>query len=135
MEGPATLVAGRQVAGIPRLITANAAPLTKTAVNVDVPAATIFAALFALVTLLGFFSARWRAGDLTKLDEWALGGRRFGATVSWFLIGGDVFTASALVAVPAAVFGTGAAGFFAVPFTILAYPIMFAFMPRLWSVA
>jgi SSS family solute:Na+ symporter len=39
------------------------------------------------------------------------------------------------VAVPAAIFGTGAIGFFAVPYTIIVYPFVFVVMPRLWSVA
>src|ERR687889_270426 len=41
----------------------------------------------------------------------------------------------ALVAVPALVFGVGALGFFAVPYTIVVYPLVFLAAPRLWSVA
>jgi SSS family solute:Na+ symporter len=104
-------------------------------VKVDAVALAVFLAFFALVTVLGFFAARWRRGDLTQLDEWGLGGRRFGVVVSWFLIGGDLYTAYTLIAVPALVYGVGAGGFFAVPYTILAYPIMFAVMPRLWNVS
>jgi len=104
-------------------------------VKIDPVATVVFAGFFALVTVLGFFAARWRRGDLAQLDEWGLGGRRFGVAVSWFLIGGDLYTAYTLIAVPAAVYGLGAAGFFAVPYTILAYPIMFAIMPRLWNVS
>jgi len=36
--------------------------------------------------------------------------------------------------VPALVYGSGAAGFFALPYTILVYPIVFLLMPRLWNV-
>src|SRR6202041_1559375 len=36
---------------------------------------------------------------------------------------------------PILVFGSGSIGFFAVSYTILAYPIAFIFLPRLWSVA
>ena len=36
---------------------------------------------------------------------------------------------------PALVYGTGAAGFFALSYTIMVYPIVFVFLPRLWSVA
>jgi SSS family solute:Na+ symporter len=39
------------------------------------------------------------------------------------------------VAVPALVFGQGAIGFFAVPYTIIVYPLVFLFTPRLWAVA
>src|ERR671930_2129735 len=92
---------------------------------------------FALVTVGGFIAARWRKPDsMASLDEWGLGGRGFGTIVTWFLIGGDLYTAYTFVAVPAAMFATGAvSGFFAVPYTIVAYPIVFVFLPRLWSVS
>ncbi len=98
-------------------------------------AITIFVALFALVTVLGFVAARWRRGNLNDLHEWGLGGRRFGTVVTWFLLGGDLYTAYTFIAVPAVLFGAGAQGFFAVPYTILVYPIVYAIYPRLWSVA
>jgi SSS family solute:Na+ symporter len=98
-------------------------------------AVTIFIALFAFVTLLGFGAARWRRGDLDHLHEWGLGGRRFGTLVTWFLLGGDLYTAYTFVAVPALMFGAGAVGFFAVPYTVLVYPILFAVFPKLWAVA
>jgi SSS family solute:Na+ symporter len=96
---------------------------------------TVFLALFVFVTGIGFFAARWRRGDLNDLAEWGLGGRRFGTIVTWFLLGGDLYTAYTLIAVPALMFGAGAMGFFAVPYTILVYPLLFAVFPRLWSVA
>jgi SSS family solute:Na+ symporter len=98
-------------------------------------ALSVFVALFGFVTILGFAAARWRRGDLTQLTEWGLGGRRFGTVVTWFLLGGDLYTAYTFVAVPALMFGAGAIGFFAVPYTIFVYPIMFAVFPRLWSVS
>jgi len=98
-------------------------------------AITIFGVLFLLVTGLGFIASRWRRGDLNALDEWGLGGRRFGTIVTWFLLGGDLYTAYTFIAVPALMFGAGAQGFFAVPYTILVYPLVYAVYPRLWSVA
>jgi SSS family solute:Na+ symporter len=64
-----------------------------------------------------------------------LGGRRFGTVVTWFLLGGDVYTAYTFIAVPALVFGAGAIGFFALPYTIIVYPLVFLILPRMWSVA
>jgi SSS family solute:Na+ symporter len=95
----------------------------------------IFIALFLFVTWLGFFAARWRRGDLDLLHEWGLGGRRFGSWVTWFLLGGDLYTAYTFIAVPALMFGAGAIGFFAVPYTIMVYPIVYLVFPRLWAVA
>ncbi|MDX6202643.1 MAG: solute:Na+ symporter, family, partial [Frankiales bacterium] len=97
---------------------------------------TVLIVLFLVVAGMGFLAARWkRGGDLMHLDEWGLGGRQFGTWVTWFLVGGDLYTAYTFVAVPALVFGAGALGFFAVPYTIVAYPIVFLVAIRLWSVS
>lgn len=96
---------------------------------------TVFLFLFAFVTCIGLFASRWRAGDLSKLSEWGLGGRRFGTFITWFLLGGDLYTAYTFIAVPALMFGAGAVGFFAVPYTIIMYPLLFVAFPRLWSVS
>lgn len=85
---------------------------------------------------MGFLAARWRrAAEADNLEEWGLGGRSFGTWITWFLLGGDLYTAYTFVAVPAAIYAGGAAGFFAVPYTILVYPLIFTFLPRLWSVS
>src|SRR5271163_424088 len=100
------------------------------------PVATfVFVLFFIGVTILGFIAAHWRRGDLAHLEEWGLGGRRFGTIVTWFLLGGDLYTAYTFVAVPALVFGAGALGFFAMPYTVITYPFVFVVMPRMWSVA
>src|SRR3954462_6140731 len=91
--------------------------------------------LFLVVTILGFAAARWRRASLDSLDEWGLGGRGFGTFVSWFLIGGDLYTAYTFIAVPATLYAGSAVGFFAVPYTIVVYPLIFLFLPRLWSVS
>ena len=91
---------------------------------------------FLAVTVIGLASARWRpAEDPMQLNEWGLGGRGFGTFVSWFLLGGDIYTAYTFIAVPALVYATGAAGFYALSYTIMVFPIVFIFGPRLWSVA
>jgi SSS family solute:Na+ symporter len=96
--------------------------------------------LFVVVAVMGFLAARWRrtaeSEGLHSLDEWGLGGRGFGTWITWFLLGGDLYTAYTFVAVPAAMWATGAvSGFFAVPYTIVLYPIIFIIMSRLWSVS
>ena len=98
----------------------------------------VFLGFFVLVTVMGFWASRWMAGPANKgahLDEWGLGGRNFGAWITWFLVGGDFYTAYTVIAVPALVYAVGAYGFFALPYTILVYPIVFLIMPRLWQTA
>jgi solute:Na+ symporter, SSS family len=107
--------------------------------DLNTTALSIAIVLFLIVTVLGFVAARWRRSHevgLASLDEWGLGGRSFGTFVTWFLLGGDLYTAYTFVAVPGAMFALGAVnGWFAVPYTIIAYPLVFVFMPRLWSVS
>ena len=96
----------------------------------------IFCFFFLLVTLAGFWAARWRrpAAGIASLEEWGLAGRSFGTWITWFLIGGDLYTAYTVIAVPALLYGAGAMGFFAVPYAVIAYPYMMVVLPRLWSV-
>ena len=104
--------------------------------HVNAVSFTILVVLFALVTVCGFAAARWRrAEDMMHLNEWGLGGRGFGTFISWFLLGGDLYTAYTFIAVPALVYGVGSAGFFALSYTIMVFPIVFVFAPRLWSIA
>ena len=99
-------------------------------------ATAVFLFFFILVSVMGFVAAYWRRPKtLAHIDEWGLGGRQFGVWITWFLVGGDFYTAYTVVAVPALVYAVGAYGFFALPYTILVYPIVFLIMPRLWSVA
>src|SRR6267154_2023138 len=87
--------------------------------EVNWTALIVFLALFGFITWLGFAAAHWRKGDLDQLHEWGLGGRRFGTVITWFLVGGDVYTAYT---------------FFAVPYTIIIYPLLFLVFRRLWHV-
>jgi SSS family solute:Na+ symporter len=101
---------------------------------INAVALAVFAFFFLLVTVLGFVAARWNRAELDSLNEWGLGGRRFGTLVTWFLVGGDLYTAYTFIAVPALMYGSGAIGFFAVPYTILIYPLALIALPRLWTV-
>ena len=105
--------------------------------GVNTVALAVLIVLFLLVTVLGFWASKWRqATSMESLDEWGLGGRSFGTWITWFLLGGDLYTAYTFIAVPAAMFALGSVnGFFAVPYTIVLYPIIFIFMSRLWSVS
>ena len=104
--------------------------------EIDATALAVFLFFFALVTVMGFIAARWRRPKtLAHLDEWGLGGRQFGTWITWFLVGGDFYTAYTVIAVPALVYSVGAYGFFALPYTIIVYPFVFWVMPKLWRVA
>jgi SSS family solute:Na+ symporter len=98
-------------------------------------ASIVLVVLVLGVTALGFVASRWGGANLTSLEEWALGGRRFGTVVAWFLLGGDLYTAYTFIAVPALVYGVGALGFFAVPYATIAYPVALVVLVRFWRIA
>src|SRR5947209_18704665 len=94
----------------------------------------VFIFFFLLVTVLGFVAANWRRGNLDLIYEWGLAGRRFGTVITWFLLGGDLYTAYAFIAVPAAMYGLGVlSGWFIVPYCVLVYPFFFLLMRKSWS--
>lgn len=103
--------------------------------GVNVTATAVFIGFFVLVSGLGFWASRWKSGDLGTLDQWGLGGRQFGPWITWFLLGGDLYTAYTIIAVPAVVYAVGAFGFFAIPYSVIVYPLIFLIMPRLWNVS
>jgi SSS family solute:Na+ symporter len=104
----------------------------------DLVLATV-AAFLAVVggTSLIAVGARWfrRDDSLPTLEDWALAGRRFGAPTTWLLLGGTIYTAYTFAAVPGLVYGAGALGFFALPYTVIVYPLAFVLLPRLWTAA
>ncbi|KUM23171.1 sodium:solute symporter [Mesorhizobium loti] len=103
-------------------------------IEINPTALGVFIFFFVLVTVLGFVASRWRKPEtLAHIDEWGLGGRSFGTWITWFLVGGDFYTAYTVIAVPALVYTVGAYGFFALPYTILVYPFVFMVMPLLWK--
>lgn len=101
----------------------------------DVFGYAAFIVLFIVFSLIAYFGSRFRKGDLNKLYEWGLAGRRLGPWLAWFLIGADVFTAYTFVAVPSLAFAKGSAAFFAVPYVAIVFAIAMLTMPRLWNIA
>jgi SSS family solute:Na+ symporter len=95
----------------------------------------IFLAILTAVSIIGFLAARWRPGDMNRLQEWGLAGRHFGLIVSWFLIGGDIYTAYSYMAVPGFIFGKGALGSYAIVYLTIMYPLAFLVLPKFWVLA
>ncbi|MFT8675820.1 MAG: sodium:solute symporter family protein [Acetobacter sp.] len=109
--------------------------------TIDPWALGVFIFFFATTIVIGS-SIQWirrltrgHGKNANAQEEWGLGGREFGPWVTWFLVGGDFYTAYTVIAVPALVYAVGAYGFFALPYTIIVYPFIFVVMPRLWKIA
>ena len=104
--------------------------------DLDTTATLTFAAVLVGASLLALASRSLiRPARLSTLAEWALAGRGLGTVTTWFLLGGTIYTAYTFSSVPALVSSAGALGFFAVPYTIIVYPLAFWLLPRLWREA
>ncbi len=101
--------------------------------TINVSQFSVFIALFIIVIGIGLYSGHWRSGDMESVDEWGLGGRKFGGFVTWFLQGGSIYTTYSFVAIPALIFGTGALGFYAMPYLVIAYIFGYIVLPPLWD--
>lgn len=96
----------------------------------------MFTAVLLLASAAALLGARIeRRDELPSLLGWGLAGREHGTFRTWCLLGGTVFTAYTTIAVPALVYGVGGLGFFAVPYTVIVFPLAFLVLPRLWTLA
>ena len=95
----------------------------------------IFGVLVVAVVVVSFVGARWRGAKMSDIAEWSVGGHRFGGVIVWFLMGGDIYTAFALVSIPGGAFGTGGLIMYAAVYGIIAYPFLYFVMPRLYLIA
>jgi solute:Na+ symporter, SSS family len=92
-----------------------------------------FVGLFVLFIFLGFYGKYWRRGNLNDTHEWSLAGRKLGTTLVFFLIGADIYTAYAFVALPSGVFAKGS--FYFLTYAAVAFGVALVTMPRLLALS
>ena len=97
--------------------------------------AAAFAGRLARVLARGPGGTRRRDDPLPSLAGWGLADRGFGSVMTWFLLGSSIYTVYTFLAVPALVYQVGGGGLFALPYTVIFYPMAFLVLPRLCQVA
>lgn len=95
----------------------------------------VFIILFVVFAIIGFLSSRFRRGNGTKLNEWSLAGRKLGAYLAWFLVGGDLYTAYTFIAVPSAEYAKGSIYLYATPYVMATFAVAFVTMATLWKMS
>ncbi|WML43022.1 sodium:solute symporter [Neobacillus sp. PS3-40] len=86
------------------------------------------------VVFIGFMAGRSKESR-SSVEEWSVGGRRLGSLFVWFLIGADIYTAYTFLGLTSTAFKGGSIAFFATPYVVLAYPLAYFFLPKIWKVA
>ena len=94
----------------------------------------------ALVIILGtiLFSALLGiyAGRRVKmnLENWTVGGRRFGIVIIWLLMAGEIYTTFTFLGASGWAYSRGAPTFYILVYGALAYTLSFFILPVLWKV-
>ncbi|WML46460.1 sodium:solute symporter [Neobacillus sp. PS3-40] len=93
----------------------------------------ITSAIVLFVVGIGFFVGRSKESR-SSVEEWSVGGRRLGSLFVWFLIGADIYTAYTFLGLTSSAYAGGSIAFFATPYVVLAYPLAYFFLPKIWKV-
>lgn len=86
------------------------------------------------VVLIGFIAGRDKSSR-SSVEEWSVGGRRFGPLLVWLLVGADLYTAYTFLGLTSTAFAAGSIAFFAIPYTIIAFFVSYFYLPKLWEVS
>ncbi|MGB3261359.1 sodium:solute symporter family protein [Paenisporosarcina sp.] len=86
------------------------------------------------VVLIGFIAGRNKSSR-SSVEEWSVGGRRFGPLLVWLLVGADLYTAYTFLGLTSTAFAAGSIAFFAIPYTIIAFFVSYFYLPKLWEVS
>ena len=67
-----------------------------------------------------------------SMDEWAVGGRRFGAWIFWFVNAGEIYTTFAVLGISGYAWAYGAPAYLAFTSVSLACAVGYWLMPQIW---
>jgi solute:Na+ symporter, SSS family len=98
------------------------------------PAATALAVMFAIVavgTAVGFLAGSRQRMDL---EQWTVGGRRFGTVLVFLLMAGEAYTTFSFLGVSGWAYSRGGPALFVLAYITLAYVTSFYILPQLWEV-
>ncbi len=86
-----------------------------------------------LGTMIGslWYSARQARGR--SMDEWAIGGRRFGSWIFWFVNAGEIYTTFAVLGIAGYAWAFGAPAYIAFTSVSLACALGYWLTPQIWE--
>jgi SSS family solute:Na+ symporter len=86
-----------------------------------------------LGTMLGALLYGQRQARGGSMDEWAVGGRRFGAWIFWFINAGEIYTTFAVLGIAGYAWAFGAPAYLAFTSVSLACALGYWLMPKIWD--
>jgi len=67
-----------------------------------------------------------------NLENWAVGGRRFGVVIIWLLMAGEIYTTFTFLGASGWAYSKGAPAFYVIIYGTLAYTLSFFILPAVW---
>lgn len=94
------------------------------------------ALLIILLTIVISAALGVYAGSRVKmnLENWTIGGRRFGLIIMWLLMAGEIYTTFTFLGASGWAYSRGAPTFYILIYGTLAYTVSFFILPTLWKV-
>ncbi len=92
----------------------------------------LIAAAGALALALGLLARR---GRRMTLEQWAVGGRGFGALFVFLLMAGEIYTTFTFLGGSGWAYGKGAPAFYILCYGTLAYSLSYFLLPAVWRIA
>jgi SSS family solute:Na+ symporter len=94
-------------------------------------ALVIILATIVFSSLLGIYAGR---RVKMNLENWTVGGRRFGIVIIWLLMAGEIYTTFTFLGASGWAYSKGAPTFYILVYGALAYTLSFFILPALWKV-
>ncbi|HPL15045.1 MAG TPA: sodium:solute symporter family protein, partial [Candidatus Aminicenantes bacterium] len=94
----------------------------------------------ALAIILGVILAAAAAGFLAgrripmNLENWTVGGRKFGVVIIWLLMAGEVYTTFTFLGASGWAYAKGAPTYYILIYGALAYVLSFFILPEIWKI-
>jgi SSS family solute:Na+ symporter len=94
----------------------------------------------ALMIILGVILASAAVGIVAgrrvpmNLENWTVGGRKFGVLVIWLLMAGEVYTTFTFLGASGWAYSKGAPTFYILIYGTLAYTLSFFILPEIWKI-
>lgn len=89
-------------------------------------------AVTALAALAVSVGSRTRRAEL---EQWSIGGRRFGSALVFLLLAGEIYTTFALLGGSGLAYSNGGAALYVLAYTPLAYAVSYWLLPVIWRYA
>lgn len=94
------------------------------------PALIIIIAVIVFSALVGIYAGR---RVKMNLENWTVGGRRFGIIVIWLLMAGEIYTTFTFLGASGWAYSKGAPAFYILIYGALAYTLSFFILPAIWK--